>query len=46
MKFRINTSNFKGNAKNCYYPNCLEIDNMNDMKEAVAYDHMCHFQRQ
>lgn len=41
MKFRINTSNFKGNAKNCYYPNCLEIDNMNDMKEAVAYDHVC-----
>lgn len=41
MKFRIYTSNFKGNAKNCYYPNCLEIDNMNDMKEAVAYDHVC-----
>lgn len=41
MKFRVYTSKFKGNAKNCYYPNCLEIDNMNAMQEAVAYDHVC-----
>lgn len=41
MKFRIYTSKFKGNAKNCIYPNCLEIDNMNAMQKAVAYDHVC-----
>lgn len=41
MKFRIYTNKFKGNAKNCIYPNCLEIDNMNAMQKAVAYDHVC-----
>lgn len=41
MKFKIYTSNFKGNERNCFYPNALVIDNPSDMKEAVAYDHVC-----
>ena len=41
MNFKLYTSNFKGNAQNCYYPNCIEIANGDDMKKAVAYDHVC-----
>ena len=43
MKFRIYTSNFKGNAKNCFYPNCIEIGNADDMKKAALYDHVCSY---
>lgn len=41
MNFKLYTSNFKGNAQNCFYPNCIEIGNADDMKKAVAYDHVC-----
>ncbi len=41
MNFKLYTSNFKGNAQNCFYPNCIEIRNGDDMKKAVAYDHVC-----
>ena len=41
MKFTICTSNFTGNAKNCYYPNEVTVENAADMEEAVKFDHVC-----
>lgn len=43
MKFNISKSYFKGNEHNCFYPSIVEIDNETDMKEVVAYDHVCAF---
>lgn len=41
MNFNISISYFKGNERNCCYPNTIEIDNPTDMREAVSYDHVC-----
>lgn len=41
MEFTICTSIYKGNAKNRFYPNMVEIDNPFDFEEVVSYDHTC-----
>lgn len=41
MEFTICTSIYKGNAKNKFYPNKVEIDNPFDFEEVVSYDHTC-----
>lgn len=41
MQFTICSSNYKGNAKNSFYPNIAEIDNPIDLEEVVSHDHTC-----
>ena len=40
MKFTLYVSDCKGNAKNTYYKNKVEINSVEDLKKAVAYDHV------
>lgn len=41
MQFTIFTANCTGNAGNCSYPNKVPISNPDELKAAVAYDHVC-----
>jgi P4 family phage/plasmid primase-like protien len=41
MQFTIFTANCTGNAVNCIYPNKVPISNPEELKAAVAYDHVC-----
>lgn len=40
MKFTIYTANYKGNIKNCLYPNKAEIKDKENLKKALVYDHV------
>jgi hypothetical protein len=41
MNFTLYTANCAGNPQNNLYPNRLVISNADDMRAAVAYDHVC-----
>lgn len=41
MKFTLYTANCIGNPQNSLYPDKVEINGADDMKAAVAYDHVC-----
>lgn len=41
MNFTLYTANCVGNPQNNLYPNRLVISNADDMRAAVAYDHVC-----
>ena len=41
MKLVIYTANCVGNAKNCSYPNRVEISSEEELLEAVKQDHVC-----
>lgn len=41
MKLVIYTVNCVGNAKNCSYPNRVEISSEEELLEAVKQDHVC-----
>lgn len=41
MTFNLSTSNCTGNPKNKSYPNKSVITNADELKSAVAFDHVC-----
>lgn len=41
MNFTLYTANCIGNPQNSLYPDKVEINGADDMKAAVAYDHVC-----
>lgn len=41
MSFTLSTANCTGNAKNSLYPNKCVITNADELKAAVAFDHVC-----
>ncbi|CCY17289.1 phage/plasmid primase P4 family domain-containing protein [Eubacterium sp. CAG:786] len=41
MNFTLYTANCVGNPQNSLYPDKVEINGADDMKAAVAYDHVC-----
>ena len=41
MKLVFYTANCTGNAKNCSYPNRVEVTNADELKAAVRMDHVC-----
>lgn len=46
MVFDIYTSNCTGQEINCYYPQKIEVVDVESLKQAVRYDHTCsHFRK-
>lgn len=41
MEFDIYTANVTGEPQNCYYPNCVKVTNIEDLRQAVKNDHVC-----
>ena len=41
MKFNLYTSDYTGKPQNTVYPNKTEIISAEDMKKAIAFDHVC-----
>lgn len=41
MKLDIYTADCVGNAKNCHYPNKVEVTNAEELAKALAHDHTC-----
>lgn len=41
MKFTLYTSDYTGKPQNTVYPNKTEITSAEDMKKAIAFDHVC-----
>lgn len=41
MKLNIFTADCVGNAKNCHYPNKVEVTNADELVRALAHDHTC-----
>lgn len=41
MKFTIYTADCTGNERNAVYPNKAAISNGEELKAAVAFDHVC-----
>ncbi len=41
MKITIFAANVSGDAKNCFYPNKMEVADPGKMQEAVKFDHVC-----
>lgn len=41
MQFTIYKANCVGNAKNCVYPSKVTVQNAEDLKDVVAFDHVC-----
>lgn len=41
MRLILQTANVASDAKNCVYPNRVEVTSASEMKEAVKYDHVC-----
>ena len=41
MKLNIFTADCVGNAKNCHYPNQVEVTNADELAKALAHDHTC-----
>ena len=37
----LQTANVMADAKNCFYPNRVEITSGDELKAAVGYDHVC-----
>lgn len=41
MKFVLQTADAAGDARNCFYPNRVEVGCAEDLQEAVKKDHVC-----
>ncbi len=41
MQFILQTANVVCDAKNCFYPNKVEVRNASDLQNAVSKDHVC-----
>lgn len=41
MRLILQTANVVSDAKNCHYPNRVEVSNGAEMREAVKFDHVC-----
>lgn len=41
MFFVLQTANVTADARNCVYPNRVEITSGDELKEAVRFDHVC-----
>lgn len=41
MQLTIYKANCVGNAKNCVYPSKVTVQNAEDLKDVVAFDHVC-----
>lgn len=41
MKFVLQTADAAGDARNCFYPNRVEVGCVEDLQEAVKKDHVC-----
>lgn len=41
MRFVLQTANVVSDAKNCLYPNKVEVESAEELQEAVKFDHVC-----
>lgn len=41
MQFTIHMASCTGNKSNCVYPNAVVVTNADELKDAVAFDHVC-----
>ena len=41
MQFTIHNASCTGNKSNCVYPNTVVVTNEDELKDAVAFDHVC-----